>query len=1035
MSDRTAKLTIETEFKADPLKKGVQEATGAVEKLGDAGATAAADLSKTAASADELARSDEKLTETASEAAGAIERVGAAGASSLPPIAAEAGSAAAGVAELGERAAEAGRQTEDGLDRAGASVKGVTALYREQAAAIEALPLSEQLAEYRALEGVLTDGGLALKKMGDLGAGATEALSAVVTDLRGRIASVTAELEKEGAAIRDIQRVTVSAANAEEIAVKQINAAYKSYGESLQITQADIRKVAQAVEAYSIANDRNENTLRSLRAELALLNDEANRQINAQRDNAVAFQETGNRVAGLGLAVQDLTRSLGPAGAAVGNAAASVGILAANYEQAKDAAHGLDLNTLQLNKANLAAGVQWAAIVAAVGASVDAGLRLAKQNSANREEVDGLVKSVKQFVAVDLASRVNATTQEFFQLFTASKSLTGSFVDATLAIRGGAEAVTFYNALVRDGVDINEAYALALDETVGAAKFYADVLATGSDGQKVWNKVVAESKKLHGDIATAITNHRNELAALVEFQKLSREEAAKIIPLDEKSAAVIRAGLSVIRARTDEAEKYDLILRINAASLREYADRVEGVSREERERLRLIAELATKGRDLDATQKLTLKTLIDNALAAKSLGGALAQLAEINSRTTAATSETNTKLRDQLALGTSLAGSWARNSIVLRELGTDMGALVAKARDVVAVDRERLTIIAELLSRAPSLTASQQQLTADLLAQAAAGTKATAEMNELARIHANLDMATNGTTEKLTTELNVLKILATDGWDRNSVAIGQTIAKIGELAGKTDDLDARQRKLFETMAEGQSKIDGLKTTIKGLEERYTELLLLGDRRTKDQQTELEKTDELIILKGRQIDITQRTTTALIDQAKAGGAVVTSNAAIIGGYKDGVKTITNVASEYGELTGVIGETAKAAAQAAESQGRVALVFEDGKKVIKQVGDATSDLTTVTSSAADSTDDLWDAASRAAAEGRGFDTAVSSAKDSTEKFKDGTADAAAVVKQLEDNIKSLTATMGLYKIAAEDAANAGLGARLTPSAPPP
>jgi len=1087
-TDRNSELKITATLDAKDVVKGGKDAEEAVRGIGSAAEYAAADLSKTASSADDLARSEGNLAEGASEAAGALQKLGATGSAAEGEIAAGAGSAAAGVAEITTAAGGANAEVDELGETARKNVAVATAEFKKAAEAVRAsnVPLDEQKRKLEEIEKEVR----AVKDEFQSVPGIDAAVEAGLEEVRKKIVEVDDEIKEQSESIKkqkaqwgglsedaqaaltalggkteDVDNALANAA----IAIQKVNNQIETTG---TVSKGAVGKAAEAYENATAAVKRFEQAggaaspvhvaaLQKLEAELGNVTNKAAGLTQANKDQAVGLQETGQQATQLASSFATIASSIGVVNPGVSTAIGRFGSLGIIYENVKDQAKALDLNTLALGASLraqgtaagalsprwLALGTQIGATVVAMIAATKAGKEFASTSDANKESWEQYTKVVKEWVAVDLGRRLGGVQKAFAEfganvwsnVIPPQEAITKGLQEYTIAVQKGGFALELYRGLLREGVSDEVAFEAALNSTREAQETYKNVVDLGGEALREWSEQAKKNAKDAKALGTVTVEMRDAMAAAVKVQRLLAEAQKDVTDVSEKDMAVLRSLIGVINQHIDSSEKRDVLLRNASGLLSTYVSKLDGLSRVERERLTIIAELTAKGKDLDAGERELLKRMAEQFLAAQKASGAMNVLNETLGKFDTAIDGTTHGITDHLTVASHLSGvwssmhgTWAQNAVVLQDLGGEMNSLAAKTKDLDAADRERLVIIADLLSRAPELGASQQKLAQDLLTQATSGAKATKELNELARIHATLDLAVNGTTEKLTTELNVLKTLATEGWDKNSVAIGVAIGKVGELLTSTDNLDASQRKLFTTIQNGFEKINGLTGKMKDLQGRYDELQILSDRRTKDQDKEIISIGQQIAATSNQITWEQILAKGRIGMINANEKLAISNSAIVGGYKDGRKVITNAADDYGALKDVVGDVGKAAAQAAEAQGKVQLVYVDGKAVIKQVGDATAELKTETKGAADESNKLWDAAARAAAEGKGFDSAAKETKDSTEKMKDGFAEAATIVAQLETNIRTLTATLGLYAIQAEKAANAGLGSRLKPVA---
>lgn len=234
---------------------------------------------------------------------------------------------------------------------------------------------------------------------------------------------------------------------------------------------------------------------------------------------------------------------------------------------------------------------------------------------------------------------------------------------------------------------------------------------------------------------------------------------------------------------------------------------------------------------LTAAQRRQYQTVIDGFRAMDAARAQSAQLESARIATLVTAEDELTRrgsvataaIRERLADLANLIPMSATYGGVLKDLASQLQQVTDGTVTLSAEDRGRLEVIIELTSRGAELTASQQAFAVSLINSALAADKATLAGNALAKIHAQLDYATNGTTQKIETQLAVIAELTKD-WELNELAIRRAVEEYDNILKSTDGLTAAQVRLYGEIVQGIKRIDELTKTQTDLKISQEELL-------------------------------------------------------------------------------------------------------------------------------------------------------------------------------------------------------------------
>lgn len=938
--------------------QAAQASTETAGALGAVGAAAQESSQIAAEGASRAAGALDGVTAAAGEERAALLAAGEAGQLAGTEARAAIDAEAASLEEAAAAALKLGRATEQAASDADdfregvAQVEAMAQALRDSGNALEI-----QRVGLRAIVSEIEKVVSAQVQRGAAGKDNANVASQALVGLRAKLADVNGEIKKEVQSFRelgtegvsDLTEIKTSATSvsaALNAAAAQSNASWEQLNTEFFITPRALNKVSQTVEAAGIAIvEAGERGIavtveqlamyERLRQEQVKLTNTANQLTNAAKDNAVRLKETGAQITGLTSGIAQLGSILGPTGAKIGFLIGNVGQLGSVYENLKDSTKGLGLNTLSAGSSLAKLGLQAGGIAAVFAIAAAAGVALSRANDQNAESTHKLWKETKNLgagtwdaikdglsgiqasfreVAIAGGEYVNSlqdTGAESSNTARASRDLDVATAGLAVSMRSGESARVLFNIALRDGLTIEQASRLAVYDNGQAMQFYEQSVRGGEEGRKIWTRGLEES----GGSIGALTAFIKENAAEMNNAIKTNERLTKARQEDTLAVLALRQVLDQLDTAGPNLGKNVAGMIAFADSIDETAGKVKGLTEDERERLKLIADLLRRGKDLTDAQKQQIATLLGMARAGKDASGSLNTLIRLQLSLEQASDGTTERLRDAFTVLRTLSGAWDLNSQamrkaitdsqaaldsvdrleaaqrrqhqtvidgfkamdaarsqsaalesarnitlataedeltrrgaaataairqrltdlaqlipmsatyggVLRDLGSQLQAVVDGTVTLSAEDRGRLQVIIELVARGKELTASDQAFAVSLINSALAADKATLAGNALAKIHAQLDHAVNGTTQKIETQLAVIAELTKD-WELNEQAIKIAIAAYDALLVGTDHLTAAQVKLKGEIVEYGKAVTELTKTQSGLKTSQAELL-------------------------------------------------------------------------------------------------------------------------------------------------------------------------------------------------------------------
>lgn len=968
-SEEILRLKALTDF--DQAKGEVGDLGKTIEKAGDAAKGTAGNLQQAAKATDVLSSAEGELSAESKQAAQSLAQVG--------DVAVETGASGSAAARqyataiegvtsaAGQEAAavrQAGSETVASSEKARSAVESLAAQFRKEAEAIAASgqPLEQvraQLAAYVA-ELEKTAAGTS-QAFGPNNKAAMESASATIGEVKAKLASVTAEIAKQKSEYPDLGGKGKAALEAIDEAAASVYRGALNAGEAIRKATTQMEETgrigpkaigfaAQAVENYrqtviaargSIEAAREDEiaTLKFLEARLGSVTQRANALTNAAKDNAVRMKESGNQIAGVGLSIQDLTRDLGPAAKGLGDIAGKAGIYAANIEQLKDAFGGLTKGT---------AGFlgQIALVAAAVYATVKVIDLFAEAYREGNKEIGNGVELLKRYRSEVSAARVmhEANTQAQKANTASSKTL----YDAMRAVLKVLETTGDQSVAMKILADRIDEAAKSSTKLSAAerkrAELVSDLLRRGkllTEEQRDFVKTLADQVKFGRDASGVL----NTLISL----NLAHEHAVR------GSSEKLRDSFSALQSLTREWGLNSQAIRDAISNTQAILDKTDDLTESQRRNYeRTLAGLAA----VDAARQRSLEL----------------EKARVTALTTGEDEATDATLRTARAVQgylIDLAAIIPKSS----EWGGVLSALAGQLKSVTGesvilseTDRGRLEIIAELTARGASLSESQKQLALDLIAAAKAGTETSNALNIVARIHGDLDIATGGTTQKLSDLTEAIGILVRDGWTLNSQAIGIAIAALNAAAEKTDGLDTSQRKLYETLANGKAKIDSLTGTLKTLAEKEQEIVDEMSRASaersrvlakeyEDVQRQIQQARDRIASEQGVVTETNNAIKSMEDRQKAQQAAIDATAKNIQSDRQNVGSLGSVATATGGTATAAEEAALKIRAAANGVSVEYQRWLEGANNMKPAGDVAKEVAAKTQDAAKTIVSTW------------------------------------------------------------------------------
>lgn len=838
MPDRNAKLSITTELEGtEQAAAKTRDLKDAHVELGDAAGKVSAELQDTAVSVERVADAERAAAGEAENARVAIADMGATSASSSSEIVQQSAAAAAGVAEIGDAAAKSADETAEAAKRTEELIKSVTSGLRQQFESIRSGggAFTDQLAALRSYEAELQKIADEHEANGNAAKGSAEATQTALADVRKHIAEVTAELKREAdefeglsatarAALGSIEPAVISVDQAITIAAQEVAKANEQFKETGRIAPRQLGFVVQAVESVRLAQmaqgEVGEQTAaaqvaayKRLEGQLVSLTSRANALTNAARDNAVGLKETGNRIAGVGLAVQDLGRFLGPTGEAIGNAAARLGLLGANIEQAKDALHGLNVNQLGAAKGALGLGVQIASAVAVFAAAAAATAKLSSEN----QEYANTLQDVKKWLDANLnplegtKSRLNGLNEALpklisnWQDFTyalavgnidvaerEAKGFTDSLLQLAIGVANGRTELDLWNISGDANFKLVERMALTNERYTEVLKFYRQAQAVGTDGQALWSKALAESGGTAAGLEAATRRLNSELKALGDGSAKAAAEAKKLELAQWQAASSIAQMQKVVIDAKNEIARFDVAINgttvILNDALRTLAGYVEGGKRFSVE-ARIMADatqtVLDRTRNLSDVQRANIQAVIDAALENDKLTESERRYVEQLASSIIAGQNKTASLRDQIVANT--------------ELQTSIQSLLDTVREETSAQDERATAIGRAAAAAEEELAANEAIDPSRRAQLETIISLAKEIDVL-----NEQQKASADRTKATADAFDVATEASDAYGDSIRETNDTFAEapgnIANVIGTLEELNARRAESHEQFA-------------------------------------------------------------------------------------------------------------------------------------------------------------------------------------------------------------------------------------------
>ena len=672
MTERDAILRMKTELVGtDKAADGVAELADSFKKVDGAADQAAGALNDAAAATsgieDTQRRAGEEIKETTEalrregEATRESARAGASAAAGATTAARAASGAAEGLAaaqrDAGAAAAQGGQQAESAAKNTGSAIDRLIASFREQiAAAREAgeaftpeqavAKLTELLDGVRATSTSLQEQRTALIGIGDditkefaeVSAAAkvsgadisreTKITEGAMAAVRAKVAEVEAEIASLGSSappkFAEIERASISFADAATIGIRRVNEAYEQYGDTLRITPGTLKVVAESAEAVGIALQQAAERGQAatveqialyerLQGEVRELTAISNRLTNAGKDATIGLQETGNRVAGLANSVQQLTSALGPNAARVGLLVGNVGQLGGVYEDLKSKLGAVNFAQLGLAQSGKLAAGGIGAVLATAVLAVAAGLKLASANREVGKTFEETVDKAKKLLVTqeqladnwdglqhatqEVIASVLQYTQlsEDWQLTTASAAekqtdLSRAIDLVRLAATGGRQDMDAYAIALRDGLSQQEAFNLATAHGEEVMKFYAEAKQAGRQGSLLWAQAMKESQGTADGLFSRLQSLRPELDKVRGAHGLLTGELQKEYNARQQLAAALERDRQLRAAEAEQLRSASAATQENVQRMLEERAVVNGSTVAINDRLQAIRE-------------------------------------------------------------------------------------------------------------------------------------------------------------------------------------------------------------------------------------------------------------------------------------------------------------------------------------------------------------------------------------------------------------------------------------------------------------
>lgn len=761
--DREAILKLKAQTDYGKAQDDTAELRESTEGLGDAAASAADGAGQLADAVTQAGQAEDRAADSATGASQAFDDMRAAGASAGQDIAQGAGNAASAMDVLLSGTEEATALVAKLGETAQADIGRVTKAFREEAEQVAASTtrLDEQK---RKLDELATQVAELGKRFAGV-PGIPEAVATGLETVRTRVVAVESALQEQNAEVRNaaseflkIKDSVVSSEQAATIAAGHVNEAWQRYRETLQLTPADVRKVAQAVEAYEAiviqahgtidaASKEEIANLRVLQEQHTKLNAVANKQINAQRDNTIALQETGTQVASLANGTQNLVQLLDMQQITTTALVGKTGSLASLYQSLSSQAKTLNLNTLSATQTTAAFAAQLGALLLTVAGSIKAGKALSDTNAENAESWEDIAEAIKSVLPTlsEVKDRLGAVQSEIAKTAADDSAFENYLTLLTLgfnkivkgeeavriALTEGREAVNVYYNLLNAGVSKLEASRVATDDSRKAVEAYTQAKQLGAAGIKIWDEAVRQSGGSADKLTAILPRTKAELDKLAIAQAAAAEAARKHkTALDEvvsaQAANQIAANKAVQGIAAVEQAYSGTTLAINtlleplaryialgeegtvnsgrlADALATVAANTQFGSEKERERIEVLIELAKNSAALTDTERQYAVELANSIKAAEAASGSARQRIADLANLKAAIDDVVSAVKDETSAEDD------RTSAIQRA-AAEATKLLASNRNVDASERARLLTIIELARQVDDLTKLQNRL-------------------------------------------------------------------------------------------------------------------------------------------------------------------------------------------------------------------------------------------------------------------------------------------------------------------------------------
>lgn len=969
-----------------------KDTSAAIAGIGDAAKETASETSQAASGA---AQALDGVGVAATEQTAAVRAAGVAGEQSGEQIEAAAKEAAGEVDKLAQEWKEAGDAARD----AGAAFDPgeAVAAVRELANQIEGS--NDSLDQRReALQGVFDGLAEELKEVstasGEAGSATTDQarlIEQAMADVQAAIGRVDEGLRQVGETSAETGATTtrslLSVDEALKLAKTSADQTFTKFNEEGRVSKADVKELAELIATVQLRMEevaakggpvtpQQTAQVNALKNELTDLTSKANALTNASSDNAVALKDAEAQTRSLAATTATLIQVFDANNKTSTAVAGKVGTLANTYSELKKQAAALNLNSIGAAKGVAGVGAQIAAGILVAKVAIATGKKFADTNDANADSISRIGKAVDsvtpsiegmkdriagaQRAAQDavasldqyaiatntLGSSSELLTERTRELIGAqaaqdnrAKDVKQSFVNLSLAIDAGQNAVELYNAAVAAGLDTSKAYYLALRDSAAVNKFFADTRKAGAEGEKLFAEAMRETGGEQRKLLGFIKDHTKELERNVTANSAltatRKQESEQLKELQKQLAAVgellpdaaENAGALAAMAKTigETSEKVNQLSDAERERLEILADLLElgpDITREERDLAASLAEQARKGaeanEELNLMARLQLSVKHATAGSSESLAAHLAVLGNLtesydihrvqirhlvgetqdlldqtdglNDVQRAHMQETLDRLRaveeerNRLeSLAAARTARFANDAVdneqriqkAIRSRITDLqtylpeldryGAEVAAVAGEISVliernsglsaaERQRLTLLAELLSKGEAMNANEKRLAATLLELEAANIRAAKSYTDLAR--AKLEVA-NLTSELVTAtagssiaiNLHVEEIRKyIDASQTNAIALDRVAGALQGVLAATDGLTVFERERIATLIELAQRGEELTAAEKNYAKQLIDSIESGNLRVKSleelAEAETKRTDAI-----------------------------------------------------------------------------------------------------------------------------------------------------------------------------------------------